>query len=567
MMQMHGKPTFFKSITLNGGTHGQNHQNYNLRSDLDQSPAAADRDDGIQDGNSNRKSAKPGTEFGDEWFRLLFENAPDAIVIYDADEHRFIDANMQAELLFGCNLVEIIKQGPGHFYSPDQPDRRPVPESVAQNDARALAGERLTYERRIRRPTGEERICLVTMVRLPSKTRHLLRGSLVDITERDGTEQELKRTNRALRTLSRGSAVVVHAASEPELLNDMCRVIVEDGGYRMAWIGEVQHDASKSVRFVAWAGKGADRLAPGQGVSWAEEPAGSGPTGMAIRTGQPQTSQNVLGDPSMVLWVEEAKEYGISSVLTLPLKHRSSVFAVLRIFANEPNAFDGAEVSLLQELADGLSYGINTLRDRSKHALVEQRWRSGLEATIRAIANMLEMRDPYTSGHQQRAANLAVAIAQALRWSDDETEGLYLASIVHDVGKVTIPAEILNKPGKLSKIEYALIQEHAEAGYNVLKGIDFPWPVAEMVRQHHERLDGSGYPRGLKNDAILPGAKILAVADIVDAMMSHRPYRPALGIELALAEIEKSRGQLFDPAVVDACTTLIRQKGFRLDHH
>ena len=149
--------------------------------------------------------------------------------------------------------------------------------------------------------------------------------------------------------------------------------------------------------------------------------------------------------------------------------------------------------------------------------------------------------------------------------SEHDIQGIYLAGIIHDVGKINVPAEILNKPGKLSKLEFQLIQEHAQAGYDIVKGVDFPWPIAEMVLQHHERLDGSGYPQGLKGDAMLAGAKILAVADVVEAMMSHRPYRPALGIDAALAEIEKGKGTLFDPAAVDACVALFRQSGFHFD--
>ena len=399
-------------------------KSYVLASNLQQLPAVVERAIDIEMGIRARKSAEQVTKTNEEWFHLLFENAPDAIVIYDADAHRFIDANAQAELLFGCDLAEITRHGPGHFYSPEQPDQKPVSDSVARHDALALAGERLVYERRIRRPNGEERTCVVSMVGLPSLTGHFLRGSFVDITERVRVEQDLKRTNRALRTLGQGNAVVVRSASERELLNDMCHVIVDEGGYRMAWIGEVQRDAGSTVRFLAWAGEGADRLASGLGISWAEGAAGNGPTGRAIRTGEPQTSQDVLADPSMAPWAEAAREYGIASGVTLPLNDRSGVFAVLRICATEPNAFDSAELSLLRELADDLSYGISTLRDRSKHALIEQRWRVGLEATIRAISSMVEMRDPYTSGHQQRVANLAVAIAHALGLSEDDTEGL-----------------------------------------------------------------------------------------------------------------------------------------------
>ena len=168
------------------------------------------------------------------------------------------------------------------------------------------------------------------------------------------------------------------------------------------------------------------------------------------------------------------------------------------------------------------------------------------------------MRDPYTSGHQQRVAKLAVAIARELSLAEDDIEGLHLAGIIHDVGKVTIPPEILSKPGRLSGVELALIREHAQAGYDIIKGVDFPWPIAQMILQHHERLDGSGYPDGLRGDEILLGARIIAVADVVDAMATHRPYRAAVGIDAALQEIEANRGRLYDPDVVDACLRLHR---------
>jgi HD-GYP domain-containing protein (c-di-GMP phosphodiesterase class II) len=142
--------------------------------------------------------------------------------------------------------------------------------------------------------------------------------------------------------------------------------------------------------------------------------------------------------------------------------------------------------------------------------------------------------------------------------------GISLAGTIHDIGKICLPGEILCKPGKLSKLEFALVQSHAESGWSILKDIDFPWPIAEMVRQHHERMDGSGYPQGLKGDAILPEARILAVADTVDAMMSHQPYRPALGLEAALGEISNNRARLYDSAVVDTCVTLLTQDGFAL---
>ena len=159
-------------------------------------------------------------------------------------------------------------------------------------------------------------------------------------------------------------------------------------------------------------------------------------------------------------------------------------------------------------------------------------------------------------------SDLAVAIAGALGYDSERLDGLRIAGCLHDVGKIAVPSEILTKPGRLSDTEFTLIQAHAQIGYDILSGIEFPTQVAEMTRQHHERLDGSGYPRGLVGDEILPEARILAVADVVEAMSSHRPYRPSRGLEQALAEIEQGRGRIYDPEAVDVCLRLFREDGF-----
>ncbi len=184
--------------------------------------------------------------------------------------------------------------------------------------------------------------------------------------------------------------------------------------------------------------------------------------------------------------------------------------------------------------------------------------------TIGAIASTVEARDPYTAGHQHRVADIAGAIAREMGLSAEHIHGLYLAATIHDLGKIRIPAEILSKPGGLSQIEYEMVKGHPQTGYDIVKHIEFPWPIAQMVLQHHERLDGSGYPQGLKGEQILLEAKILAVADVVEAMSSHRPYRASLGVETALTEISKNRGRLYDPAVVDNCINLLREKRLEL---
>jgi HD-GYP domain-containing protein (c-di-GMP phosphodiesterase class II) len=190
--------------------------------------------------------------------------------------------------------------------------------------------------------------------------------------------------------------------------------------------------------------------------------------------------------------------------------------------------------------------------------------RKALRATVQAISITVEMRDPYTSGHQQRVADLARAIAKEMGLSEDWQDFIFTASTIHDIGKIAIPAEILSKPTKLIDLEFNLIKTHSQSGYDILKDIEFPWPVADVVLQHHERMDGSGYPQGLKGDDILLEARILAIADVVEAITFHRPYRPAIGINLALEEISRNKGILYDAAAVDACLKLFREKGYAL---
>jgi len=197
----------------------------------------------------------------------------------------------------------------------------------------------------------------------------------------------------------------------------------------------------------------------------------------------------------------------------------------------------------------------------SRRNSVEQ-LRKALGGTIQAIASVVETKDPYTAGHQRRVADIARAIAREMGLSPEQISGLRMAAIIHDIGKVSVPSEILSSPRKLTALEFNLIKTHAQSGYDIVKDIEFPWPIARMIIEHHERMDGSGYPNGLTGDKILPESRILAVADVVEAMATHRPYRPSLGLEKALDEIAKNRGRLYDPEVVDACLRLFREKGY-----
>ncbi len=194
-----------------------------------------------------------------------------------------------------------------------------------------------------------------------------------------------------------------------------------------------------------------------------------------------------------------------------------------------------------------------------------ERLQKSISGIVQAMALTVGIRDPYTSGHQVRVAKLATMIAGEMNFSSEQAEGINMAAAIHDIGKISVPAEILSKPSRLSDIEFQLIQIHPEAGYNIVKDIEFPWPIATIILQHHERINGSGYPKGLKGEEILPETRILSVADVVEAISSHRPYRPAYGIDFALEEISNMKGILYDTAVVDACLRLFNEKGFMFD--
>jgi PAS domain S-box-containing protein/putative nucleotidyltransferase with HDIG domain len=234
---------------------------------------------------------------------------------------------------------------------------------------------------------------------------------------------------------------------------------------------------------------------------------------------------------------------------------------------------DGTKISV--ELSTGpITYGgkranLVILRDVSDRRRTEdelgrtlERLRKAMGATIQAMSLTIETRDPYTAGHQKRVSDLARAVATEMKLCPEDIDAIRMAASIHDLGKISIPAEILSKPGKISEYEFRLIQNHPQIGYEILRTIEFPWPIAEIVLQHHERMNGSGYPNGLRGEEISPIARILAVADVVEAMVSHRPYRSALTLGEAIHEITKNRGSLYDPDAVDACKRLFIEGRF-----
>ncbi|OIQ73121.1 cyclic di-GMP phosphodiesterase response regulator RpfG [mine drainage metagenome] len=371
--------------------------------------------------------------------------------------------------------------------------------------------------------------------------------------------------------ISKVNSVLVHAQTEHELYVGACKAVTSQEGFPLAWVGIPLGDGNQSVEVFACAGNAVAYL-DGIEVSWGDNVLGHGPTGQAIRSGQVQFNNNMLSSPQYAPWVERASRFNLQSSFSLPIKlSTGQVVAAFMVYSVMPDAFGKEELSLLDRLSADLGYGVESLRTRVAYqrALVETQQQEQqivrlLEDSIEVLAYTLEIRDPYTAGHEKRVADLSVAIAAAMGLDKNRVQGLRLAAMVHDIGKIQVPAEILVKPGKLSQYEYKLIQEHPTVGYNILSQVDYPWPVAQAVWQHHERLDGSGYPRGLNGDEIILEARIISVADIVEAMSSHRPYRPALGMASALEEIQRLSPRQLDENVVNVCLELFQSNKYSL---
>ncbi len=509
---------------------------------------------------TERKSAEEAQRTSSALLNSIIENIPLQVFWKDRDI-RYIGCNSPFARDAGYSAPEDLV-GKDDF----QMGWRKHAELYRADDRHVMDSDtpKLGFEEPLTKPDGREiwiRTSKVPLHATDGKVFGML-GIYEDITERKIAEAALQRLNRSFRTLSACNEALVRANDENGLLHEMVRIVHEVGGYPTAWVGYATDDAQQSIEVKACSDVEEATLNEAQ-ISWGDNERGQQVVGRAIRSGRAQVMNDLENDPEFAPWREDARAYGLGSMCGLPLRFDDAPpFGALVIIDAERTAFDAEEVRLLGELTSDLAYGIANLRAGIERRAGVQRLRRSLEGTIAAIAATLEMRDPYTSGHQRRVAQLAEAIAREMGLSEQSVEGVRFGAQIHDLGKISVPAEILAKPTTLTKVERMLIEGHAQAGYDILKEIEFPWPIASMVLQHHERMDGSGYPNAMKAGDITLEARIVAVADVVEAMSSHRPYRPGLGLDAALKEIAQHKGDHFDPAAVDACLKLFREKNF-----
>lgn len=375
-------------------------------------------------------------------------------------------------------------------------------------------------------------------------------------------QRELEKRSWALSALSEAAATLARADSTDLLVQEVCAAIAAQGPYVLAWVGKAEDDENKTVRVIGAYGSAIDYVNEIT-ISWSEfQPSGLGPGGTCIRSGVSSVVSDSEVDEGFTVWRTRARQFGIRSAVGCPIPDGANhPYGVLLVYSKVPNAFGPSEVQLFESLAQEIGFGLRSIERQHKlddqiheKELVQARLADSLRATIEAMSKTMEWRDPYTAGHQRRVATISMALAKKLGWDEIRIQSLYMAAMVHDIGKVAVPSEILTKPTRLTSLEMQMVQGHVDSGYQILKDIPFPWPIADMVRQHHERLDGSGYPNGLKGDQICPEARVLAVADTIEAMATHRPGR---GLAAAMEEVRAESGTKLDAKVVDAAFELL----------
>jgi PAS domain S-box-containing protein/putative nucleotidyltransferase with HDIG domain len=462
--------------------------------------------------HAKRTEAEGELKRSEERLKIIFEFAPDALYLNDL-KGNFVDGNKAAEELTGYKREELIRKSflRLKLLSSDQ-----IPKAAAILARNVLGKHTGPDEFVLNRKDGTNVIVEIRTHPIKVDGQSLVLAIAHDITERKKAEEEMRRTQESLAEAQ-----------------------------RIGRMGNWDLDLVKNE------------------FRWSDE------------------IYRIFG--------LKPQEFGVTYEAFLALVHpdeRELVDVSYKNAVKNKNHYDiihrivrpDGEVRYVQEKSDNIYdemgkaiRSIGTVQDiterkRAEDELKEsfKKLRKALEGIIQATSTMVEVKDPYTAGHQRRVTDLARAIATEMGLKKNQIEGIRTAGVIHDIGKIIVPSEILTKPSQLTEAEFEIIKTHPKVGYDILRDKEFPWPIAQIVYQHHERMDGSGYPLGISGPEILMEARVLAVADVVEAMASHRPYRPALGLDKALEEISKGKGQLYDPEVVDACLKIFKEKRYEL---
>ena len=452
--------------------------------------------------------AEEKTKISESKYKSLFENANNAVLLADVMTGKIIDANKNAETLFGRNREELIGMHRLGLHPNEEAEyyNQQFLAHIEQNKVSNEKGE-------IVRKDGSHVHVYISSSVMEISGKQVIQGIFQDLSDIEKVEEKLVQSENKYKGL------LEHISSAIIIIDIQTNIILEANEYSELLFGMSRNEII--------------------GLNWFDlhymekERAKD----YMEKFNKHIEFNNILNEELVIIKKDGTQSYVTISTKLLEIDEKK----VIRCIFND----------------------ITTLKDTEK-SLAESRddLEKALYSTVEALASTVEAKDPYTAGHQRRVSYLSAAIALEMGYSAKKIRLIKTAATVHDIGKIQVPTEILSKPGRLTKIEFEFIKTHVQASYELLKNIEFPWPIADIVYQHHERIDGTGYPRGLKGDEIMKEARIISVADVIEAITSHRPYRDALGIDKALEEIQNNKGKIYDPEVVDACTKLFKEKDF-----
>ncbi|MHB8091465.1 MAG: HD domain-containing phosphohydrolase [Syntrophales bacterium] len=545
-------------------------RDYIMKGNLSRLAPAIERELKEAESRRQQEQAEEALRESEEKFRTIFDKASDGILIADAITKKILQGNATICSMLGYTKKEIEGLTINDIHPPND-----LPHVLAEFEKQRKGEITLAEDLTVLRKDGSTFYADINSSLVSIWGVHCLVGTFRDITDRKQADEALRKSEKAARRL----------AHENDLVAEIGRIISSTLN-----IEEVYERFAEKVREAI----SFDRIAVNaidmtnhtrvikyvKGVTFSDQKMGEiyplAGTGIerAVLTKSSllinrKNREDLIRDYPGIL----SLLLGSQSSLIIPLISQNEVIGSLAMHSVKIDAYSENDLHFAERVGAQIAGAIANAQLFLESKQTEEHLQHVLDSlkravntTIQVMVSAVEVRDPYTAGHQVRSANLAHAIATEMGGlASEKIEGLRMAGSIHDIGKLSIPAEILSKPTKLSDIEFSLIKEHALKGYEMLKDVESPWPLAEIVYQHHERMDGSGYPRNLQGEEILLEARILTVADVVEAMASHRPYRPALGIDAALEEIEKNSGTLYDRTVAAACLRLFREKGYKLE--
>ena len=503
---------------------------------------------------SKRKQAEVALLTSEHRYHRLFESAQDGIMIIGASTGQIVDINPFMIGLFGYPRESYLGNKPWEIL--------PFKEVGTCEEVFSDILASGTSHTEVVPLNTKERVTLDVEVIsniYGLNGEKVVQCNLRDITERRRNESRIQKLNSLLLTIRSINEYLLVAESEDKLFHYVCDTLKKLRD--IAGVGIWLKHPDLVMELVAYAGI-EDKMTASMKLRLDDPDLDHCVVGKAVREGRPIVLTDLKVNPVPGPLQKVVQMWQAEAGAAIPLISEGGIIGLLTVYSTRKDLFDEETVRFLAEVATDIAVGVRSLRlDKKLHATLAN-LRKSMDATVEAIAGIIELRDPYTGGHERHVAQLATAIGVEMGLPERQIEGLHVAGYLHDIGKIAVPAEILSKTGPLTEPEYKLVMQHPKAGYDILKNLDFPWPVALAVLQHHERMDGSGYPQGLKGDEIIIEARILAVSDVVSAMSSHRTYRAASDREAVRNEITANKGTRYDARVVDACLSLF-EKGFQ----